>query len=247
VRSRWSSLFLLSALLLGCESSETKGCLAAYARAQELVKAIDAKSKDSVHECLAGVELALASCRKAQRHGEVDQLVPVKNQLVAQRGALERRAARGNRKLPSAEELQRLEKEGDPTCPRGQAYRPEGAKEIRCTGPQLAEMTSRQAASYFEELGQRIQRPAPTRLVAERGAERTTFIYPSAAADARPDCVIVVPAPDIPWLEALTRTTGANPARVKTPTGNVRLAQGELPYAVDEKNNVIRVGNCPPS
>jgi hypothetical protein len=57
--------------------------------------------------------------------------------------------------------------------------------------------------------------------------------------------VVLVPAPDIPWLEALTRATGANPARVKGSSGNVRLAQGELPYAVDEKNSVIRIGSCP--
>ena len=179
--------------------------------------------------------------------------MPVKNQLLAQRGALERRAKRSTRKAPSAEELRRLEKEGDTSCPRGQAYRPlEGvdparkadAKEIRCTGPQIAEMTADQVTKYFDELGYRVTRPLPERVVAERGAERATFIYANAAGQVRPHCVIVAPAPDIPWLEALARTTGANPARIKSPTGTVRLAQGELPYTVDEKHVLIRIGDC---
>jgi hypothetical protein len=246
-KNAWVRAALLAAawLGLGCESPETKACLGSYASAQELVKGIDAKSRESVEKSLAAVEAALSSCRTAKRHGEVDQLLPVKNQLTAQVGALERRAARSARKKPTPDELRRLEKDGDPNCPKGQAYRPEGAKEIRCTGPQLAEMSSAEAGRYFDELGFRVTRPSPTKLEAERGAERTTFVYPSAAPGARPSCILLVPAPDIPWLEALTRTTGANPARVKTTSGKVKVAQGELAYAVDEKNNSIRIGDCP--
>ena len=246
VRPRLPALAVTSSLIaLGCESSETKACLGAYASAQGIVQTIDAKSQESVEKSLSAVEAALTTCRAAQRHGEVDQLLPVRNQLVAQRGALERRANRKSRKPPSADELRRLEKDGDPGCPKGQAYRPEGAKEIRCTGPQLAEMGATEVASYFGELGYRVQRPAPNTVVAERGAERSTFVYPSTAPDARPSCVVLVPAPDIPWIEALTRTTGANPARVKNTTGNVRLVQGELAYTVDEKDALIRIGSCP--
>lgn len=230
---------------LGCESPETKACLGAYAQAQEVVRNVDAKSIDSVQKSAAAVETALTTCRSANRHGEVDQLVPVKNQLAAQAGALERRAARGARKKLDPEELRRLSKEGDPNCPRGQAYRPEGGKEIRCTGPQLAEMSSADAQRYFDELGYRVRRPSPEKLEAERGAERTTFVYPSSAADARPSCVLLVPAPDIPWAEALTRATGANPAKLKQTTGKLELAQGVLAYAVDEKNASIRIGDCP--
>jgi hypothetical protein len=237
--------FLTGSPGLACESARTRACLGAYAGAQEAVKAVEAKSKSSVERSLAAVEGALTTCKGAERHGEVDQLVKVKNELVAQIGALDRRAARAGKKEPTAEELEELAKNGDPECPRGQAYRPEGGKEIRCVGPQLAEMTATEARRYFENLGYRVQRPTETRLEVEHGAERTTLVYPSIDPGARPLCVIAVPAPGIPWLEALTRVTGANPARVKSPSGKVRLSQGELAYAVDEKNTVVRIGECP--
>jgi hypothetical protein len=163
---------------------------------------------------------------------------------VAQVGALDRRAARKSRKPPSAEELKRLEKEGDPNCPKGQAYRPEGAKEVKCTGPQLAEMSAGAAAKYFEELGFKVKRPAPSRVEAEHGAERTTLVYSDPPGDTAPRCIELVPAPDIPWLEALTRATGANPSKIKTTTGKVKLVQGEMSYSVDEKNNIVKIGDC---
>lgn len=240
-----AGVLLVGAALLGCESAETKACLTSYAAAQEQVTKVDAKSKPSVEASLTGVEAALAACKRAQRHGEVDQLISAKNQLVAQVGALDRRAARKSRKAPSAEELKRLEKEGDPSCPKGQAYRPEGAKEIRCTGPQLAEMSANVAARYFEELGFRVKRPAPSRVEAEHGAERTTLVYADPPGDTAPRCIQLVPAPDIPWLEALTRATGANPSKLKSTTGKVKLTQGELSYVVDEKHNSIQLGDCP--
>jgi hypothetical protein len=240
-----AGLVLVSGALLGCESAETKACLTSYAAAQERVNQVDAKSKASVEASLTGVEAALATCKQAQRHREVDQLISAKNQLVAQVGALERRAARKARKPPSPEELKRLEKEGDPNCPKGQAYRPEGAKEIRCTGPQLAEMSAGVAAKYFDELGFRVKRPVPSRVEAEHGAERTTLVYADPPGESAPRCIELVPAPDIPWLEALTRATGANPSKLKTTTGKVKLTQGELAYSVDEKNNIVKIGNCP--
>ncbi len=236
---------LVGGALLGCESAETKACLTSYAAAQEKVTAVDAKSKPSVEASLGAVEAALATCKQAQRHGEVDQLISAKNQLVAQVGALDRRAKRKARKAPSAEELKRLEKEGDPSCPKGQAYRPEGSKEIRCIGPQLAEMSAGVAARYFEELGFRVTRPAPSRVEAEHGAERTTLVYAAPPGDSAPRCIELVPAPDIPWLEALTRATGVNPSKLKSTTGKVKLTQGELSYVVDEKNNSIQLGDCP--
>ena len=122
--------------------------------------------------------------------------------------------------------------------------RPEGAKEIRCTGPQLAEMSAGVAARYFEELGFRVKRPAASRVEAEHGAERTTLLYADPPGSSAPRCIELVPAPDIPWREALTRATGVNPSKLKTASGQVKLAQGELPYVVDEKINAVKLGDC---
>lgn len=230
---------------LACESAETKRCLAAYEAAQGRVAKVEAKSKPSVSESLDAVEAALTACRTANRQGEVDQLTRARNELSAQVGALDRRARRKSSK-PSPEELARLQKEGDPSCPRGQAYRVKGAlQEIRCTGPHLVEMKLEQVRAHFEEQDYRVRAPSSTTLEVERGAERYTFYY-GAGPSAPPRCVVLVPAPGLPWAEALARATGANPSRLKNP-GTVRVGQGVLPFRVDEQKVIVRVGDCPES
>jgi hypothetical protein len=78
-----AGVLLVGGALLGCENAETKACLTSYAAAQGQVTKVDAKSKASVEASLTGVEAALAVCKQAQRHDEVDQLISAKNQLVA--------------------------------------------------------------------------------------------------------------------------------------------------------------------
>jgi hypothetical protein len=227
----------------GCDSPETKRCLAAYESAQARVLKVDPKSKASVGESLAAVESALAGCRTANRHTEVDQLIKAKNELAAQSELLERRARRKRAKVPTPEELRRLEREGDPSCPRGQAYRVEGSKDIRCTGPVLVEMTLPQAKAHFEELDYKIRTPAPTTLAVEHGAERYDFTY--SRAEGPPSCVVLTPAPGLPWQEAVARATGANPGRLKNP-GSLNTTRGPLVFTVDEAKVIIRLGECPP-
>lgn len=227
---------------LGCQSAETKACLGGYESAQALVLKVDAKSAASVGESLKSVESALTACRSANRHDEVDQLVKARNQLSAQLSALERRARRKRVQEPTAEELARLQREGDPSCPRGQAYRVKGAaKEIRCTGPLLAEMTLAQAKDHFEELGYRVTSPSASALAVERGAERYDLSFVAPDSPAR--CIVIVPPPGLPWQEALARAAGANPGRLKNP-GSVKTARGSLDYTVDETKVIIRLGEC---
>jgi len=239
------TLALASALFsfAACRSPEARACSEHYETAQQQVRAVDAKSETSVRASLVVVEAALTTCRTAQRLDFVEQLTKVRNELTGQLGLLERRAKRKPRRPPSAEELQKLEKEGDPTCPRGQAYKPEGAKEIRCTGPQLVEMTAAQARAHFEERDHRVKSVPPATLEVERGSERTTLIY-SAPGAASPDCVILFPPPGTTWQEAVSRATGANPAKLELGKA-IASAHGPLPFSVDEKDVVIRIGRCP--
>jgi hypothetical protein len=203
---------------------------------------VDAKAEPSVRASLATLETALTACRTAQRLDFVEQLTKVRNELTGQLGLLERRAKRKPRRAPSAEELLQLAKEGDPSCPRGQAYKPEGGKEIRCTGPQLVEMTPAQARAHFEERDYNVKSVSPTTLEIERGSERTTLIYPGTSAP--PDCVVLFPPPGTTWQEAVSRATGANPAKLELGK-EIASARGALPFRVDEKNIVIRIGRCP--
>lgn len=243
--ARHPFLVLLAGLAhVGCDDAQTKSCLSAYESAQGRILEVEAKSPESVSASLQAVEGALQACRAANRHQEVDQLIQARNELSAQKNVLERRARRKSKKEPTQEELAALERDGDPNCPRGQAYKQGGSKEIRCTGPHLIEMNLAQAKSYFEDGNFRVRSPSETTLEAEHGAERYTFIYGKAGTATPPSCVVLVPPPGVPWAEALARASGANPSRLK-PTGLLSLSGGNLPYTVDEEKVIIRVGDCP--
>jgi len=234
---------LTGSFVLGCESAATRVCSSEYAASQQKVLQVDSKSADSVRASLDAVKTALAACKSAHRNDEVDNLVKARNELGAQLEALEKRAQKKPRRDLSPEELARLEKEGDPTCPKGQTFRLEDKKEVKCTGPQLVEMPREDVKRYYDERGYRVKDTPANTVTIERGAEKYTFTYPSAAATDRPSCVVLVPPQGMPWQEALSRATGKHPDKLE-PKGTIKATQGELSYTVDEKNVVLRIGNC---
>lgn len=232
-----------SSFAFGCESAATRVCSNEYAASQQKVLAVDAKSAESVRASLEAVKTALAACKSANRNQEVDNLVKARNELSAQLDALDRRAKRKPRRDLSPDELAKLEKEGDPSCPKGQTFRLENKKEVKCTGPQLVQMPRADVKNYYEERGYRVKDSASDTVTIERGAEKYTFTYRDGSAAARPSCVVLVPPHGMPWQEALSRATGKHPDKLE-PTGSVTVAQDDVPYVVDVKNVVIRIGSC---
>ena len=231
-------------VLLGCESAAARTCNSEYAASQQKVLNVDAKSKDSVSDSLVAVKSALAACRAAQRNDEVDNLVKARNELGAQLDALERRSKRKPRRELSAEEKTELEKSGDPSCPKGQSYQlDKNRKDVKCTGPQLVEMPRDDLKRYYEERGYRVRDVAPNDVRIERGAEQYSYTYASAVPSERPTCAKLVPPHGMPWKEALARATGKHPDKLES-KGTLELSQGSLPYSVDEKNVVVRIGSC---
>jgi hypothetical protein len=242
---RFGVVAMACVVQLGCESAASRTCASEYAASQQKVLTVDAKSAESVGSSLVAVKSALAACRAAQRNQEVDNLIKARNELSAQLDVLERRSKRKPKRDLSPEELARLEKEGDPSCPKGQSYQLDPKKkDIKCSGPQLVEMPREDVKRYFEERGYRVKDVPPNGVRVERGAEQYTFTYPSGAASDRPSCAVIVPPHRMPWKEALARATGKHPEKLE-PTGTLALLQGSLSYTVDEKNVVIRVGTCP--
>ena len=241
------SIVLAAALALGCESAEVKECLKQYEQTQAIVYKVDAGASESVAQSLKAVEATLALCKKAERHKEVAELTSAKNQLSAQLTAIEKRAARRKRPKHKPDELAQLEKRGDPKCPKGQAYRhKELGKEIKCIGPQVADMSFGQAKDYFSERNYSIQTTdQPATLKAEYGSERYVFDYEAPNDTKPPKCLTLYPAPGVPWDEATARATGAAPDKLKRGTP-IKAERGELPLKVDDSPNklIIRIGNC---
>jgi hypothetical protein len=231
------------ALSFGCENAAGRTCAGEYAASQQVVTKVDPKSADSVRSSMISVQAALAACRAAQRNDEVDNLIRARNQLSAQLDALERRAQRKPRRELSPEEMSKLEKDGDPACPKGQSYHLENKKEVKCAGPQIVEMPREDVKRYFEERGYRAKDNPPNGVKIERGAEQYSFSYPSAGASDRPSCAVLVPPHGMPWKEAIARATGKHSDKFEV-KGTIQALQGELPYEVDEKNVVVRIGAC---
>jgi hypothetical protein len=175
---RLALIAALGALGLGC-SQESRLCRSERDRAQEIVKALDSKSTESLGNAVRALEAAVTACEKASMGAEREKLVQAKNEIAAHLALLEKRARR--KKAASPEELRRLEREGDPTCPKGQGYKQAGVKEIKCTGPQLVDMNMDAAEQYFSSRHYKLAKSdAPPRLRAEQGAEVYVFTYDGA-------------------------------------------------------------------
>ncbi len=229
----------------GCDR-DAAACHERMQQAQTLVTQVDPKSIASVKASLDAVSEAHALCEKAKRGTEREQLQSAKNQLQGQLDLLEQRASRKKVQPPSAEELARLVKQGDPTCPKGQAYKPKSSKsEVRCTGPQLVDMGWDALKAYYAERKFKLRESdAPPELRAELGSELYVFRF-EKSTDAAPGCVVAHAAPGVSWQEVTARLTGTAPERLKLGTP-AKSARGEVPFSVEHATDkpTVRLGNC---
>jgi hypothetical protein len=233
---------------LGCNSPEAQKCKAEYDSSQKVVLGIDGSSIDSVSESLRAVDSALEACKAAQRNGEVDNLVKARAQIQAQHDALVKRAGRAKRVPLTPDELARFEKNGDPSCPKGQGYEhAETKKLIKCSGPQLADMSWSGASKYFEKRGYKLS-STDTQLSAEYGAEKFTFTFRKKDDAGPPVCLAIVASPGIPWLEVTTRATGVHPDKLKRDEP-VKMNGRSVNLSVggDATQAVVHLGTCPPA
>jgi len=239
------ALVCLLALSLCCEGcSETRHCREERDRAQEIVKAIDSKSQSSLEGAVTALTMAIDACDKAAMGADKGQLIEAKNQIGAHLELLKKRAAR-KRAAVSPAELQRLAREGDPVCPKGQGYK-QGKLEIRCSGPQLVDMSAEQANEYFSSRKYRITiSNDPPTLRAEQGAEVYVLQYDKPNDSAGPKCLELYPVPSITLPEAVGRATGARLDKLKN-GGTVRAARGELALTFEEGGQkfVAKIGDC---
>ena len=243
MRAVWTWLFAIG--LVGCDP-DVKACHELMTSAQAIVTQVDSKSIPSLEQSLAAVTAAHAACEKAKLGTEREQLLKAKHELSAQLNLLEQRASRKKLQAPSADELARLVKSGDPSCPKGQAYKPKGSKdEVRCTGPQIADMRADEVKAYYSERRFRISsKDAPAEVRAELGSELYVFSY-AKLGDAAPRCVTAYAAPGLSWQEVVARLTGMPPEKLKLDTP-VKSGRGELSLKVEHETDkpTIYLGEC---
>jgi len=231
--------------LCACDP-DAKLCHERMTSAQAIVTQVDGKSVSSLQQSLSAVSAAHAACEKANLGTEREQLLKAKHEISAQLDLLERRANRKKVQAPSADELARLVKNGDPDCPKGQAYKPKGSKdEVRCTGPQIADMGAEAVKAYYSDRHFQVtSQDSPAEVRARLGAELYVFSY-EKPSDPAPRCVTAYSAPGLSWQEVTSRLTGVPPDKLKL-DAPVKSGHGELRLLVEHEADqpTIHLGNC---
>ncbi len=241
---RW--IWVTALIGLACDP-DAKECRTQFASAQEIVQGIKSDSIESVKGAVRALDVAVAACEKAKLGDEREQLKKARNEIGAHLEVLERRAARKKKAKPTPEELAELVKNGDPTCPKGQAYRHAAGKaEIKCTGAQIIDMGMEDVKEYFSDRKYKVTTSdSPPTLKAEFGTELYVFTFdkPNDSAGAR--CLTIFPIPGIGWEEITARVTGIAADKLK-PGKPVHAVRGDLDVKVDSAENklVVRIGQC---
>lgn len=224
----------------GCQPAEVKECRDRYLVTHAQVAAVDPQDLASVESALTAVQSNLDVCERASLVEESKQLGIAKRKLESHQSYLH---SRGSQKELTAEQLDALEKNGDPDCPRGQQYQyKKSGKKIRCTGTQILSMNFAEAKAYFGGRGFKLA-DTEKGVKAEMGSESYTFEYAEKANAA--ECVVIFSQPGIAWQETVARVTGAMPSRLKEGTP-VRVGKVDVPYSLvaDPVQAILRFGTC---
>jgi hypothetical protein len=231
--------------LVGCESEGAKSCRENYLKAHSLINGADSKTIESAEKTLETVEQTLAICKQAKLPKEVAELEKAQRTLQSNVNQLR---SQGSRKELSPEELDKLVKDGDPNCPKGQSYNyRKTGKQIKCTGPQVVAFSRSQAEEHFKNRGFRVKVEG-THLVAELGPESYHYDFSGSEANAKTQCLKVFAMPGMSWEESVSRVTGANPAFLKKGVA-VKTDDGSkwpLAHIENEKQPVYTLGKCSP-
>jgi hypothetical protein len=232
-------------MLAACQGPKTKECLRQVGEASHASKELDAKSTSSVESDLKVVESAIDACKTADRDDEVAQLEKARVALKAHLERLRKAEEPANQPI-SDEQLAELVAKGDPHCPKGQAYKHAG-KEVRCTGPQLVDMTYGEAHDYLERHDFKLTDVPPSSLKAEHGAELFVFEFERPKDEEPARCVTIYPPPEQSWQEAVARASGARPGRLESGS-SITTKRGKMALRVegDASTGPIHIGDCKP-
>lgn len=225
----------------GCQGAEVKECRDRYLVTHAQVGAVDPNDLASVNAAIDAVRANLDVCERAKLTEETKQLSGALRKLESQGAFLE---FQGSQKELTPEQLEMLEKQGDPDCPKGQVYQyKKSGKRIRCTGSQILVMNQEQAKTYFGGRGFKLSETGD-KLKAERGSESYTFDYAEGPGNAA-QCIVVFSPPGVAWQETVARLTGAAPARLKIGSP-VRVGKSDISYSLeaDPVQAILRFGTC---
>jgi hypothetical protein len=242
--SKWRTSLAVACALgwlgIACQPAEVKECRERYLVTHAQVAGVDPQDLASVESALSAVQGNLEVCERASLVDESKQLSLAKRKLESHQSYLH---SRESQKELTPEQLDLLEKNGDPDCPRGQLYQyKKSGKKIRCTGTQIISMNEAEAKAYFGGRGFKVV-DADKGIKAEMGSESYAFEYADRSRAA--ECVVIFSSPGIAWQETVARVTGAMPSRLKEGTP-VHVGKIDIPYSLvaDPVQAILKFGTC---
>lgn len=233
---------------IGCNPLRFFECKDEMKSSQAVLLSMDDQDQKSVERALSAVRTAVTACDGVAPEKEATKMKDAVTQLERQLAGL-RAQKPTKRETLSEAHLAELARNGDPDCPQGQKYEhPQNKQMVRCTGPQLIEMTTQDVQRHFVDAGGFSKRVEGNTLHLERGSEVYEFSYDSPASTARPLCVTVVGLRGISWQELVARSTGVQPRRLKLGQP-VPWKGGDLPLLVegDDHQFTVKLGQCTPT
>ncbi len=241
--------FFIAALtvLVGCKGEEKAQCQAMFEEAQKSIKVVKTRDIDDLRRVDGELAGAASKCEEAGVDQAITELGKAREEIAKQIDRIEKYGNTGKRAKLTEDELARLVKDGDPKCPKGQAYKHQASgKEIRCAGPLPIEMGRAQAEQYFLDRDYKI-RPIddPNTLKLEHGGELLLLEFKREEDPDPAKCVTIYPPPQQSWQEAISRFSGKNPALLRK-GGSLQTKSGKMDIDVEQGKDklVVRIGDC---
>lgn len=238
-----AGIFLGGIVLFGCKSQAQKECEQLVKTAEVTLLSMNPTDRASVEGTLAEVKKALSSC-EAVKSKEVSEIKAAVGNVERHLLRLKKGEIKPPPPPPGAQELARMEKEGDPDCPRGQGYQhPVLKKFIRCKGPLMVERTYAEVQSYFAK--HRIATATKDGMLRGVQAGVTyTFTYDAPGSKNAPVCLTIESSKDKKVTELIAFATDIEPSKID-PTQPVVVAGTSIPVQVTQgEMQTVVLGDC---
>ncbi len=228
---------------LGCKSEGEKKCEKLLNSSEVSLLSMSPTDEESVTSTLESIREALSAC-EAVKSPEVPEIKKGLKRVTTHLKRLQAGEVKAP-KPPSQEELVRLEKEGDPECPAGQAYlHPLLGKKVQCRGPRMIEHSYAQVLAYFEK--HHIATMVKDAMV--RGTQQGvthSFLFNNKEGKEGPICLLIEAPSDQKEVELVAFATNIAPSRLDL-SKPIEIEGKSVPVSVSREGEALQVqlGDC---
>lgn len=238
-------VLLAVAASVGCKSQAEKECDKLVKQSEVSLLSMNPTDEASVTATLGELKEALSACRAA-KSPEVSEIEEGLKNVEHHLRRLESGEVKPPPPPPGAEELSDLEKNGDPGCPRGQAYQhPILKKQILCKGPLMIEHNYEQVVEYFQK--HRVEAAKKDAML--RGAQAGvayTFKFDQVESKQGPLCLTLDAPKEKKPEELIAFATNVPIAKIDVTKPTLLVDDQEVAVKVTtgESGTSVVLGNC---